>query len=281
MQQLLLLRARGTSQKKKEQSLNLSEQQIIDCTPPPAIGCEGGDFILGFRYMQHHKVCTEESYEFTTKQGESESCQTSCEEAIPAGGVTGFRAVKQYDPQALMAAVSRKPVAVAIDASNPYLSLYKEGVWSDCGTSLDHAVLLVGYGSEDGKDYWLIQNSWGTGWGQGGYGKILRTSSRGPGTCGILQHAAYPTLKIESTMDWMAIALFAGVVCFACAVCVFMCCCINKCRKRSRGRTTPILATQSLQHVPAVVAVPVVAVPVNRDDPNINWGNSRQSRLLN
>lgn len=59
-----------------------------------------------------------------------------------------------------------------------------------CGTNLDHGVLLVGMGSENGTDYWLVKNSWGNGWGESGYFRLERTADAGPGTCGLQQQAS-------------------------------------------------------------------------------------------
>jgi len=68
-----------------------------------------------------------------------------------------------------------------------------------CGTSLDHGVLIVGYGTQTttlyGKqDYWLLKNSWGSWWGEHGYFKILREMDKknSPGVCGIQLSASYP-----------------------------------------------------------------------------------------
>ena len=63
-----------------------------------------------------------------------------------------------------------------------------------CGTDLDHGVLIVGYGIENMAEYWLLKNSWGAGWGEKGYVKIKRTSSTGPGICGIQKDASYPKM---------------------------------------------------------------------------------------
>jgi len=63
--------------------------------------------------------------------------------------------------------------------------MYKSGVLdsTDCGTVLNHAVAAVGYGTENGKDYYIVRNSWGTSWGDEGYIKIAAVE--GKGICGI------------------------------------------------------------------------------------------------
>jgi C1A family cysteine protease len=97
----------------------------------------------------------------------------------------------------MMAALSQQPVAIAIEADQREFQLYKSGVFTGaCGTTLDHGVLAVGYGSENGSDYYLVKNSWGTSWGSSGYIKLARGKSynSGDGQCGILLSASYPVV---------------------------------------------------------------------------------------
>jgi len=96
-----------------------------------------------------------------------------------------------------MAAVAQQPISIGIDANNDIFKSYNGGIISspDCTTNLDHAVLLVGYGSEDGNDYWTVKNSWGPDWGEDGYFRIARDASQdGPGICGLQMNPTYPTM---------------------------------------------------------------------------------------
>jgi C1A family cysteine protease len=92
-----------------------------------------------------------------------------------------------------MAAVAQGPVSVAIEADQRAFQSYRSGiVKSGCGTRLDHGVLVVGYGTENSTDYWIIKNSWGASWGESGYIRLQRTNVSGPGLCGLQADASYP-----------------------------------------------------------------------------------------
>jgi hypothetical protein len=73
--------------------------------------------------------------------------------------------------------------------------MYKSGVITseECGVKTDHGVLAVGYGIENGIEYFLVKNSVGTGWGDAGYVKIGVESTAPEGICGILSTPSAPT----------------------------------------------------------------------------------------
>jgi len=104
--------------------------------------------------------------------------------------------VSKDDEQALMEAVSQQPVSIAIEADKMAFQSYRSGILSTtCGSSLDHGVLLVGYGTENGQDYWKVKNSWGTTYGEDGYVRLLRGKG-GAGECGLLSGPpSYPVVS--------------------------------------------------------------------------------------
>ena len=93
---------------------------------------------------------------------------------------------------ALESAVALTPVSIAIEADEPALQFYSSGVLtSGCGQNLDHGVLVVGYGTDNGIPYWKVKNSWGPSWGMDGYIYIKKSSED---LCGVLDAPSYPVL---------------------------------------------------------------------------------------
>lgn len=90
-------------------------------------------------------------------------------------------------------AAANQPVSVAIEADQREFQLYAGGVFdAPCGTALDHGVLVVGYGSENGTDYWIVKNSWGDFWGDNGYIRLARGIANSAGQCGIAMQVRDP-----------------------------------------------------------------------------------------
>ena len=84
---------------------------------------------------------------------------------------------------------------MAIEADKSIFQMYKSGIFdsAECGSELDHAVLLVGYGkSEEGQEYWIMRNSWSTKWGEDGYMKMAILE--GDGVCGVHMEPLYPNV---------------------------------------------------------------------------------------
>lgn len=167
--------------------VSLSEQQLVDCSAAQGNqGCNGGLMDQGFQYIiTNGGICSEQSYPYTAVQG---TCQTTCESVAK---ISSFTDVPANNEQALLQAVSKNPVSVAIEADQEAFQFYSGGVFNAaCGTQLDHGVLVVGYGhdSTSNLDFWIVKNSWGNTWGEQGYIRIVR----GQNECGITQMASYP-----------------------------------------------------------------------------------------
>lgn len=171
--------------------LSFSEQQLVDCSESFGNkGCKGGKMDKAYRYiMATGGLATEKEYKYTAKKGKCLQKWTNLE-----GKISGFAGVPWFNEEQLKVAVAKQPVSVAVQANQKVFHLYKEGIIdSGCGHQLDHAVLLVGYGEEKGRKFWIVKNSWGPKWGEGGFVRILRQEGvMGPGMCGVATYGTYP-----------------------------------------------------------------------------------------
>lgn len=171
--------------------VSLSEQQLVDCSRPEGDkGCFGGLMDDAFQYVvKNGGIDTEGDYPYTARDG---SCQKSKQKKHVVT-ITGYRDVPQNDEAALAQAVAEQPVSVAIEADQPGFQFYKNGIFNAaCGTNLDHGVLAVGYGSQEGAHYWIVKNSWGSMWGDDGYIWLAKDTGSTHGQCGIAMQPSYP-----------------------------------------------------------------------------------------
>ncbi|XP_023698239.1 cathepsin L.1 [Paramormyrops kingsleyae] len=180
----------GQTFRKTQKLVSLSEQQLVDCSGDYGnFGCGGGLMDNAFKYIKDNGgIDTEEAYPYEAMDGK-------CRFKPDAIGATcsGYVDVPEGDEAALQEAVATVgPISVAIDAGHVSFQLYNSGIYNEpeCSSSdLDHGVLAVGYGTEDGQDYWLVKNSWGLAWGDKGYIKMSRNKQN---QCGIATASSYP-----------------------------------------------------------------------------------------
>ncbi|CAL8150596.1 unnamed protein product [Prunus armeniaca] len=178
--------------------ISLSEQEVIDCsTSLDEDGCQGGFVEKAFEYMipRNKSLVTEDDYPYLAI--DEPVCLADFYNA-PSGSrtITGYEQVPQNNESALLQAVANQPVSVYIDAEAEEFKHYSGGVYTGpCGTTLTHAVTIVGYDTteDDGTKYWLVKNSWGEEWGENGYMRIQRDIDAREGLCGIAMGAFYPT----------------------------------------------------------------------------------------
>jgi C1A family cysteine protease len=181
-----------------------SEQHLIDCDNPKNnenrgsdLGCNGGLMDNAFEWLKNNNgICLESEYAYLSgqskKAGECDEKKCVKDKLIAPQSYTD---ITPNSDSAMMSALAQQTVSVAIEADQRAFQLYKSGVFTAaCGTSLDHGVLAVGYGTLDGLDYYKVKNSWGASWGDNGFILLQRGVSQPEGQCGILSAASYPNL---------------------------------------------------------------------------------------
>jgi len=179
---------------------SLSEEMLVECdysswNPFKNHGCQGGSMDSAIQWIQTNGgLATETDYPYTSGSGSKGSCESSGKTLYCAP--TGKVDVTAADMDSMASAVCDGPVSIAIEADQNAFQLYNGGVFDGtCGTALDHGVLLVGFGTDSGSDYWKVKNSWGSSWGESGYIRMVKGAGTngGKGQCGILMGGVYPT----------------------------------------------------------------------------------------
>ena len=209
---------------KTGQLLELSTQQVTSCTPNPREcggtgGCKGAIENLAFEYVIDAGGIVLEK-DFPYKAIDS-NCGQLPNRAPRVANFSSIVLVNENDQDDMLETVATKgPVTIGVWATP--MQFYSRGIFSGCdytkNMNINHAVQLVGYGTEAGKDYWIVRNSWGSSWGEGGYIRLLRESEakcginstpqdgsackddpmtpvKVCGQCGMLSESSYPIAK--------------------------------------------------------------------------------------
>ena len=155
--------------------LSLSEEQLVQCDSS-SYGCNGGfpSGALSF-VASNGGVCAESDYAYTSGSGQTGSCRrNACASVMTVEG-----SVAAQGEQAMLSALQQRPLSILIDAEDCNFQSYRGGIIDNyqCGSRQDHAVLLVGYGTENGVDYWKVKNSWASSWGENGYFRVVRNKN--------------------------------------------------------------------------------------------------------
>jgi cathepsin L len=202
--------------------MDLSEQQILDCTPNPndcggTGGCNGGTAQLAMdRIVAMGGITTEWQYPYTSYFGNAEGCKFfSNRTQNPLVQLSSWVRLPENDQDAVIQALaSVGPLIINVDAST--WSRYETGIFNGCNQTnpdINHVVELVGYG----EGFWIVRNSWNVGWGEMGYIRLNKDTmapcgtdlnpqdgdicNGGPktvevcGTCGVVYDSTYPVLK--------------------------------------------------------------------------------------
>lgn len=176
----------------RNKGILLSEQNLVDCSQKYGNnGCNGGLMDAALRYVRDYGIMSSRDYPYKAEDG---TCRARQDRIVTK--VRGSMMLPPgNEPLLRIVLALTGPLPVAIDASARSFHSYKSGVYDDrvCGSSsrhLNHAVLLVGYGTDkSGLDYWILKNSWSRSWGENGYIRLARNRGN---MCGIATYAILP-----------------------------------------------------------------------------------------
>jgi len=149
-------------------------------------------FADALKYIQQSGLVLESKMGYT---GKSDQCDNSLISS-PNVKISGYNyCLGNCTESYVYSLLQSGPVLVGIDGENQNFRNYKSGIYSLPCNSMNHAVILVGYGFDDAtkKNYWVIRNSWGMDWGENGYTRIERNVNNN-NSCFVTYSAFSPIL---------------------------------------------------------------------------------------
>uniref|UniRef100_A0A3Q2DV16 Cathepsin S-like n=1 Tax=Cyprinodon variegatus TaxID=28743 RepID=A0A3Q2DV16_CYPVA len=181
----------GQLKKNKGILMSLSTQNLVDCSSKYGnYGCRGGFMSNAFQYVINNQgIDSDAAYPYIGKVSQCKYNPT-----YRAANCSAYGFLPKGDEFALKVGLAHiGPISVAIDASSPKFHFYRHGIYKDhsCSHNVNHGMLAVGYGTENGEDYWLIKNSWGEHFGDEGYIKMARNRNN---QCGVALYACFPIM---------------------------------------------------------------------------------------
>lgn len=172
---------------------DLSAQELIDCDKQYNRGCNGGNPLIAFNYIAENGLSSWTAYPYEERVQRCQSSATSSYDSRYY--ITRVHKLVAHSEVVIREALKDGPVSVGVCGTDSPFLFYSSGIFDypDCCDSQNHALLIVGYGHDDGLglDYWLAQNSWGKQWGEDGFMRLLRrdsdavTSGDSGGVCGL------------------------------------------------------------------------------------------------
>jgi len=155
--------------------VELSEEELVQCAGSTGNeGCNGGLMDNAFDWVaKNGGIDTEADYPYTSKSGTGGACKEAKLQDV-AAKFSGHVDIASDEEQMAAWVAQNGPLSIAVDAG-PMWQMYSKGIKKSCyAGTVDHGVLIVGFGEEKGIPYWIVKNSWGAGWGEQGYIRIRR-----------------------------------------------------------------------------------------------------------
>lgn len=175
--------------------IGYSESELVDCAGDYGNeGCNGGEMRDAFHYIKDHQLSPEKDYPYVPKTRECTADKTKNNRIK----IKSYEILKNPVVEELVKLIDINTVSIGIEVQRDF-QMYKSGIFKgkpNCGWRLNHGVLAVGYDTdkETALDYFLVKNSWGKGWGEEGYVRVL--VGTGAGTCGVAStDDVYPVVE--------------------------------------------------------------------------------------